>query len=119
MNIYECIVASVCAIVIGLWGLVWLAGKTGLLEDEKKNAKKAYENNLKKVSGQDLVKAQTKAEKTVKKTLKGKDTSVVEVKVRTKKSSSDSLKFPELPAETKKTPAKKGRKTTKKGGHLD
>ena len=49
MNIYECIVASVCAIVIGLWGLVWLAGKTGLLEDEKKNAKKAYEDNLKKV----------------------------------------------------------------------
>ena len=118
MNIYECIVLSITIIVIGLWGLVWLAGSTGLLEDEKKNAKKAYENNLKKVSGQDLVKAQTKAEKTVKKTLKGKDADV-KVEVRTKKSSSDSLKFPELPAETKKTPAKKGRKTTKKGGHLD
>ena len=66
MNIYECIVASVCAIIIGLWGLVWLAGKTGLLEDEKKNAKKAYEDNLKKVKVG--VRTQTEPKKKRKKT---------------------------------------------------
>lgn len=112
MNIYECIVISLIIVVIGLWGLMFLGNKYGLLEDEKKNAKKAYEDNLKKVSGQDLVKAQTKAEKTVKKSLKGKDTSAVKVEVRTK---NNSMKFPELPKETKK----RGRPSTKKGGHLD
>ena len=112
MNIFECIVIVVAMIILGLWGLVWISSKVGLLEDEKKNAKKAYDDNLKKVSGQDLMKAQEKAKKTVKKSLKGKDTSAVEVKVRTKK---DSLKMPELPKEAKK----KGRPSTKKGGHLD
>ena len=112
MNIYECIVTVVVAIIIGLWGLVWLAGKTGLLEDEKKNAKKAYEDNLKKVSGQDLMKVQEKAKKTVAKSLKGKDTSAVEVKVRTRKTAAkDELKMPELPTEAK---PKRGRKPTKK-----
>lgn len=120
MNIYECIVIIVAMIILGLWGLVWLSGKTGLLEEEKKNVKKAYEDNLKKVSGQDLVKAEQKARKTVERSLKGKDTSAVKVEVkagvRTKKS--NDLKFPELPKEVKKTPAKRGR-PSKKGGHLD
>jgi len=115
MGICECIVISLCVIVIGLWGLLFLGNKYGLLEDEKKNARKAYADNLKKVSGQDLVKAQTKAEKAVKKSLKGKDADV-KVEVRTKKSSDNSLRFPELPTENK---AKKGRKPVKKGGHLD
>lgn len=119
MNIYECIVISLIIIVIGLWGLMFLGNKYGLLDDEKKNAKKAYEDNLKKVSGQDLVKAQTKAEKVVKKSLKGKDTKAVEVSVRAKKAEvrtqNNNLKFPELPKETKK----RGRKPTVKGGHLD
>ena len=114
MNIYECIVISLCVIVVGLWGLAYLAGKMNLLDESKP------------VSGQDLMKAQTKAEKVVKKSLKGKDANVkVEVKasgktvkagVRTK---NNGLTFPELPEETKKTPAKRGRKSVKKGGHLD
>lgn len=123
MNIYECIVISISIIVLGLWGLMFLGNRYGLLEDEKKNAKKAYEDNLKKVSGQDLVKAQTKAKKTVEKSLKGKDTKAVEVSVKAKKAEvrtqNNSLRFPELPKETKKTPAKRGRKPSKKGGHLD
>ena len=50
MNIFECIVLSLCIIVVGLWGLVYLAGKNGLLEDDKKNTKKAYRNNIKKTN---------------------------------------------------------------------
>jgi hypothetical protein len=117
MNIYECIVISLIIVVIGLWGLMFLGNKYGLLEDEKKNAKKAYEDNLKKVSGQDLVKAQTKARKTVEKSLKGKDTSTVKVEVRTAKIKTDSgLNMPKLPTEAK---SKRGRKPVKKGEHLD
>ena len=119
MNIFECIVIVVAMIILGLWGLVWISSKVGLLEDEKKNARKAYEDNMKKVSGQDLMKAQEKARKTVERSLKGKDADVkVEVKagVRTKKS--NDLKMPELPKEVKKAPAKRGR-PSKKGGHLD
>lgn len=101
MNIYECIVASVCAVVIGMWGLVILAAKCGLI-DENDGPKKAYKNNLKKVSGQDLMKAKTKAEKAVKKSLKGKDAATVKVEVRTQ-------------TEHKK----RGRKPSRKGGHLD
>ena len=112
MNIFECIVIVVAMIILGLWGLVWISSKVGLLEDEKKNAKKAYDDNLKKVSGQDLMKAQEKAKKTVAKSLKGKDTSAVEVKVRTRKTAAkDELKMPELPTEAK---PKRGRKPTKK-----
>ena len=111
MNIFECIVVSLCVIVVGLWGLAYIAAKMNLLTEEEKP---------KKVSGQDLVKAQTKAEKVVKKSLKGKDAKDIKVEVkagvRTKK---DDMRFPELPAETKKTPAKRGRKPVKKGGHLD
>ena len=50
MNIFECIVLSLCIIVIGLWGLVYLAGKAGLIEDDKKNTRKAYRNNIKKTN---------------------------------------------------------------------
>lgn len=108
MNIYECIVISLCVIVIGLWGLAYLAGKMNLLDESKP------------VSGQDLMKAQTKAEKVVKKSLKGKDVKAVKVEVKAGvRTKNNGLTFPELPEETKKTPAKRGRKSVKKGGHLD
>ena len=108
MNIYECIVISLCVIVVGLWGLAWIAGKMSLLDESKP------------VSGQDLMKAQTKAEKVVKKSLKGKNAKAVKVEVKAGvRTKNNGLAFPELPTETKKTPAKRGRKPVKKGGHLD
>lgn len=48
MNIFECIVISLCVVVVGLWGLVYLAGKAGLLEDDKKNTKESKQDNDKK-----------------------------------------------------------------------
>ena len=102
MNIFECIVISLCVIVIGLWGLMFLGNRYGLFEDEKKNAKKAYEDNLKRVGEKSTGKVSGKAVK-----------AGVKAGVRTK---NNDLKFPELPTETK---AKRGRKPTKKGGHLD
>ena len=114
MNIFECIVISLCVIVIGLWGLMFLGNRYGLFEDEKKNAKKAYDDNMKRVGA--LEKSHKKNAKTaenVSKTLKkaGAERKVKSV-VRTK---NNDLKFPELPTE----PKKRGRKPTKKGGHLD
>lgn len=109
MGICECIVVSLCVIIIGLWGLVVLAGKFNFLEEEKKNTKKAYDDNLKrteafKKTGENSKKVAKEVEKASGKTSKAG--------VRTKK---DELKFPELPKEVKK----KGRPSTKKGGHLD
>lgn len=49
MNIFECIVISLCVVVVGLWGLVYLAGKAGLIEDDKKNTKDSKQDNDKKV----------------------------------------------------------------------
>lgn len=92
MNIYECIVISLCVIVIGLWGLAYLTGKYNFLEDEKDNAKKAYDDNLKKAKSTGKAGVRTPMMKT-----------------------DSSLRMPELPKETKK----RGRKPTKKGGHLD
>ena len=47
MNIFECIVISLCVVVIGLWGLVYLAGKAGLIKEE--NTDKPEKDTDKKV----------------------------------------------------------------------
>lgn len=107
MNIFECIVISLCVIVVGLWGLLYLAHRFNFLEEEMNNAKKAYKDNVKKP----MMKTDSSlrmGEETKKKTVKSGE----KAGVRTK---NNDLKFPELPKETKK----KGRPSTRKGGHLD
>lgn len=107
MGICECIVISLCVIVVGLWGLLYLAHRFNFLEDEMNNAKKAYKDNVKKPmmkTDSSLRMGEETKKKAARKTVKSG--------VRTK---NDDLKFPELPKEVKK----KGRPSTKKGGHLD
>ena len=111
MGICECIVISLCVIVVGLWGLLYLAHRFNFLEEEMNNAKKVYKDNVKKP----MMKTDSSlrmGEETKKKASKAGS----ERNVRTK---NDSLRMPELPKETKKTPAKRGRKPSVKGGHLD
>lgn len=48
MGFWEGLCAFTALVILGLYGLLLLSAKLGLMEDEKKNAKKAYKEQVEK-----------------------------------------------------------------------